>query len=132
MCYNFAVIWRGSIVRPNARAWRAREPKGSEGSNPSLSAQSQGSREGALFLYWHSLLNEPICVMGNLLPFRINHNCMTRTIQDHGLDRRDPGQAANSESGTVRMDRFIEGGVYHTDWRGDLVYMPDHIATQMV
>jgi hypothetical protein len=32
------MVRRGSIVRPNARAWRAREPKGSAGSNPALSA----------------------------------------------------------------------------------------------
>jgi hypothetical protein len=35
-----AMVRRGSIVRPNARAWRAREPKGSAGSNPALSASS--------------------------------------------------------------------------------------------
>ena len=37
----YAIIFiagRGSIVWPNARAWRAREPKGSVGSNPTLSA----------------------------------------------------------------------------------------------
>ncbi len=33
-----AALWRGCIVRPNARAWRAREPQGSVGSNPTLSA----------------------------------------------------------------------------------------------
>ena len=31
-------IGRGSIVRPNARAWRAREEQSSVGSNPTLSA----------------------------------------------------------------------------------------------
>ena len=30
--------WRGRIVRSSARAWRAREPQGSVGSNPTLSA----------------------------------------------------------------------------------------------
>jgi hypothetical protein len=29
---------RGSVAWSNARAWRAREPKGSVGSNPTLSA----------------------------------------------------------------------------------------------
>ena len=31
-------IRRGRIVWPSARAWRAREPQGSVGSNPTLSA----------------------------------------------------------------------------------------------
>ena len=35
-------LWRGSIVWPNARAWKVREPKGSKGSNPFLSASTQG------------------------------------------------------------------------------------------
>ena len=30
--------WRGSVVWPNARAWKARIPKGIKGSNPFLSA----------------------------------------------------------------------------------------------
>ena len=29
---------RGCVVRPNARAWRARVPQGTVGSNPTLSA----------------------------------------------------------------------------------------------
>src|SRR3989337_2806007 len=44
-CYNPAAAggtrvanWRGCVVWSNARAWRAREPKGSVGSNPTLSA----------------------------------------------------------------------------------------------
>ena len=32
------LAWRGSIVRPNAHAWRACEQKCSVGSNPTLSA----------------------------------------------------------------------------------------------
>ena len=40
-------VWRGSVVWPNARAWRAREPQGSVGSNPTLSAW--GTRKGVLF-----------------------------------------------------------------------------------
>ncbi len=32
------IYWRGSIVRPNARAWRARVEKSTVGSNPTLSA----------------------------------------------------------------------------------------------
>ncbi len=35
---DLSALWRGCIVRPNARAWRAREPQGSVGSNPTLSA----------------------------------------------------------------------------------------------
>ena len=35
---RLAYLWRGSVVWPNARAWRAREPQGSVGSNPTLSA----------------------------------------------------------------------------------------------
>ena len=37
--------WRGSIVWPNARAWRARVPKGTVGSNPTLSATAIGAIE---------------------------------------------------------------------------------------
>jgi predicted acyltransferase len=34
-----AIYWRGCVVWPNAHAWRACEPKGSVGSNPTLSAR---------------------------------------------------------------------------------------------
>jgi hypothetical protein len=36
------IHWRGSIVWPNARAWRARVPQGTVGSNPTLSAKAIG------------------------------------------------------------------------------------------
>ena len=32
------MAWRGRIVRPSARAWKARRPQGLVGSNPTLSA----------------------------------------------------------------------------------------------
>ncbi len=35
---KIANAWRGSVVWPNARAWKARIPKGIKGSNPFLSA----------------------------------------------------------------------------------------------
>ncbi len=36
--YTVRLLWRGRIVWPSARAWKARNLKGFEGSNPSLSA----------------------------------------------------------------------------------------------
>jgi hypothetical protein len=36
--FRLIATWRGSVVWPNARAWRARVPKGTVGSNPTLSA----------------------------------------------------------------------------------------------
>ncbi len=44
--YNFPRLktyWRGSIVRPNARAWSACVPRGTVGSNPTLSAPKNRS-----------------------------------------------------------------------------------------
>src|SRR5690606_28531670 len=38
--YNTGRLWRGRIVWPSARAWKARNLQGFEGSNPSLSALS--------------------------------------------------------------------------------------------
>ena len=51
-----AVIWRGRIVWPSARAWRAREPQGSVGSNPTLSAGTKIPSSSPLGIYCLSRL----------------------------------------------------------------------------
>jgi hypothetical protein len=50
MCTTY---WRGSVVWPNARAWKAREPQGSVGSNPTLSA---------IYLNENAIFSDELCV----------------------------------------------------------------------